>query len=119
MTHGGRSAEAPADSFDSESDAAYLSESKWDIFKRGVRSWWYRHPAHVALDVASPLVGKYARAHPLKLLGAAAVLGAAVVFLKPWRLVSMGGVLLAALKSSDVTGMVLSMMTPEPHDSDI
>ncbi|MDB5965648.1 MAG: hypothetical protein JWQ72_2148, partial [Polaromonas sp.] len=33
--------------------------------------------------------------------------------LKPWRLISLGGLLLAAMKSSDITGVVLSVLTPE------
>ena len=115
--HGSRNAgHADTDASGSE-EVPGANDSRWHVFKRAVVGWWYHHPAHVALDVARPLVGKYAQAHPVKLLGVAAAIGAAAVFLKPWRLISLGGVLLAALKSSDLKGMVFSVLTPGPHDT--
>ena len=116
--HNGRNAEHAADAFDAE-DVTGASSSKWRIFKRGILGWWYHHPASVALDVARPLIGKFAQGHPFQLLGIAAGLGAAAVFFKPWRLISLGGVLLATMKSSDLTGMVLSMFTPGPQPTDL
>lgn len=97
---------------ESGDEAAAAGDSKWRNIKRAIRSWWRNHPAHVALDVASPLVGRYAHEHPFQVLGAAAGIGAATIFLKPWRLVSLGGVLLAAIKSADISGMVLSLLHP-------
>ena len=91
---------------------------KWGAFKRAARTWWHHHPANVALDLATPVVGDYARKHPFKVLGIAAGVGAVAIVLKPWRLVSLGGILLATMKSSDITGMVLSMLTPSPHDTE-
>jgi hypothetical protein len=57
------------------------------------------------------VLGNYAREKPLQLLGIAAVAGAAAVAFKPWRLVSLGSVLLAALKSSEISGALLSMLS--------
>jgi hypothetical protein len=94
------------------------SEGKWRGLKRAARSWWYHHPANVALDVAKPLFGKYTRQHPIRVLGIATAAGAAVVLLRPWRLVSMGSLALAAMKSSDITGLVLSVLTPSPDTSE-
>lgn len=96
-------------------------DGSWRLIQRAVRAWWQHHPANVALDVARPVVAEYAREHPVKLLGIAAGIGAATVLLKPWRLVSLGGVLLATMKSPDLSGIVLSMLSAhsqDSHDSD-
>jgi hypothetical protein len=91
--------------------------STWSMFKRAARSWWKNHPANVAADFAAPVLSGYARKHPFRILGIAAGIGALAVAVKPWRLVSLGGLLLATVKSSDITSMLLSMLTP-PHDPD-
>ena len=89
----------------------------WALIKRALKSWWHHHPASIAMDVAKPLIGRYAQEHPVQLIGIAAGVGAAAVVFKPWRLVSVGGIVLAALKSSDLTGIVLSMLTPSNQSS--
>lgn len=53
--------------------------------QRLLNAWWRRHPMHMAIEIGEPLVQKYARRHPYRLLAIAAALGAAVVVLKPWR----------------------------------
>ncbi len=50
------------------------------------------------LDILKPVVASYAKSDPIKTLGIAAGVGAAIVVFKPWRLISIGG-LLAMLKS--------------------
>jgi hypothetical protein len=50
------------------------------------------------LDILKPVVASYAKSDPVKMLGIAAGLGAAIVVLKPWRLLTLGG-LLAVLKA--------------------
>jgi ElaB/YqjD/DUF883 family membrane-anchored ribosome-binding protein len=50
------------------------------------------------LHVLQPIVESYTKTNPLKTLGIAAGLGAAVVVLKPWRLITLGS-LLAVLKA--------------------
>jgi ElaB/YqjD/DUF883 family membrane-anchored ribosome-binding protein len=45
------------------------------------------------LQVLSPVVSAYAKSNPLATLGIAAGIGAAVVVLKPWRLITLGTVL--------------------------
>ena len=90
--------------------------SRWSTFKNAVLSWWHHHPAHVALDIAQPLIGKYASEQPLKLLGIAAAAGALIMLVRPWRMVTIGGVLLAAVKSSGISSALLSMLYPPPAD---
>lgn len=94
------------------------SGGKWGVFKHAVRAWWQRHPAHVALDVAKPVIGRYAAKKPFTLLAIAAGVGAATVVLRPWRLVSLGGLLLATLKSSELSNVVLSVLYSAPRDSE-
>ena len=60
--------------------------------------------------MAQPVLTRYASEKPLQVIGIAAALGAATVVLKPWRLISVGAVLAATLKSQDMTRLVMSMM---------
>lgn len=48
--------------------------------------------------IFQPVVTDYAKSNPMKTLGIAAGIGAAIVVLKPWRLITIGS-LLAVLKS--------------------
>jgi hypothetical protein len=52
----------------------------------------------------------YAKDQPVKLLGIAAATGAALVVLRPWRLISLTGVALALIKSTQVSGIVQSLI---------
>lgn len=85
---------------------------------RAVRAWWRNHPVSVALDVAKPVVGRYAEAHPFKLLVVAAAVGAAAVVIRPWRLVSVGGLALAAVKSAAVPGVLMSLFSSTQSGAD-
>ncbi len=87
------------------------SASTWDLGRQVVGAWWRNHPAHLAVDLARPVLSTYAEDQPLKLLGISAGLGAAVVLLRPWRLMSLTGVLLAAVKSPHLSGMVNSLLS--------
>ncbi len=103
----------------SEEDLDIRRESggNWALVKRGLKSWWHHHPANLAIDVAKPIIGSYAKKHPVQLIGIAAAVGAAAVVLKPWRLISLGGIALAAMKSSDVTNIVMSMLLQSSQQS--
>ena len=84
--------------------------STWQFFRRAVHVWWHHHPAQLALALTRPALNRYADKRPLRLLGLAAGAGAAVVWIRPWRLVSITGLVLAALKSSEVSTLVLSLL---------
>jgi hypothetical protein len=75
------------------------------------RTWWRYHPAHLALDVATPALQLYARKKPLQVLGIAAGVGAALVLARPWRLISLTTLLIAAVKSSQLSTVVLSALS--------
>jgi hypothetical protein len=79
---------------------------------RAVRTWWRHHPVSMAVDVATPVVGRYAKSHPYKLLAVAAAAGAALVVIRPWRLLSLGGIALAAIKSAAVPSVLMSLFSP-------
>jgi hypothetical protein len=87
------------------------SASTWDLGRQVVAAWWRDHPAHLAVDLARPVLSTYADDQPLKLLGISAGLGAVVVLLRPWRLMSLTGVLLAAVKSPHLSGVVNSLFS--------
>jgi hypothetical protein len=93
------------------------SFGRWGVIKRAIQAWWHHHPMSVAFDLARPAVGHFAEDNPFRLLGIAAGVGAAAVLFRPWRLVSLGGVLLAALKSSELSGALHSVLSGSRQDS--
>ncbi|WP_431095243.1 hypothetical protein [Polaromonas aquatica] len=107
--------EAGAGESEAEDPANFGDGGTWGILKHVVGSWWQHHPVSIAFHLARPAIGKYAEEKPLQLLGLAAAAGAAAVVLKPWRLVSLGGVLVAALKSSELSGALFSMLSSTPQ----
>lgn len=92
---------------DTEIDA---SASTWSLVKQTASSWWHGHPASLALDFARPRMQRFAQEQPLKLLAISAGMGAAAVLLRPWRLISLTGLVFAVLKSSEVTGLASSLL---------
>jgi hypothetical protein len=94
-------------------DAAELPRGRHSLsgISRAAKAWWAHQPAHLAVDFARPVLGRYAERQPLKLLGIAAGVGAAAVLLRPWRLISVGAVLLAAVKSVAVPSVLMSMLS--------
>ena len=82
----------------------------WQIMMQAVRAWWQHHPAHLAVDIGRPFLNKFAQEKPMQLLGIAAGVGAAVVLVKPWRLVSLTGLAVAAFKSTNLSSTLLSML---------
>lgn len=93
------------------------SSSSWDLVKQVGLSWWRAHPANLALDVAKPMMQNYAAERPFRLLGIAAGAGVAVMVLRPWRLISLGGLALALIRSTELTGVVQSFLHGE-RDAD-
>ena len=85
--------------------------------KYAARMWWNQHPASAVADLASPLLNGYARAHPFKLLGISAVAGAALVVVRPWRMISGSALLIAAVKSSGLSNTLLAMLSSLAHQS--
>lgn len=103
---------------DAEGDAGNLEGGTWGILKQALGAWWHHHPVSVAFGLAKPALKHYAEEKPLQLLGIAAAAGAAAVVLRPWRLVSIGSVLLATLKSSELSGALVSMLSSTSPSSE-
>lgn len=91
--------------------------SAFSAMSYAIKTWWRHHPAHAVLDVGRPVFDRYAARRPFHVLGIALALGASAVFLRPWRLISLGGLLLAAFKSASTPGVLLSMLTSRPDHS--
>jgi len=89
----------------------FRGHRRWISMARSMTErWWRRHPAHAMGQLARPVLEHYARKEPAKLMAIAAATGAAIVLLKPWRLLSFTAVLAAVLKTSDVADVVNTLM---------
>ena len=83
----------------------------WQVITEAAMAGWQHHPVHIAVDIGRPFLVKYARDKPMQLLGIAAGIGAGAVLVKPWRLVSLTGLALAAFKSTNLSSTLLSLLT--------
>jgi hypothetical protein len=81
--------------------------------------WWRRHPANAMVQVATPMLARYARKQPAKLMAYAAGTGALLVILRPWRLLSVTALVAAVFKTSDVADMVTTLMHSNTQKSEI
>jgi hypothetical protein len=120
--HERREVEVDADAFDDEPHGASRARRLWNRvdprggraagwFGRGrriVRTWWRQHPASVGLDLARPALSSYAAHKPAQYLGIAMATGAVLMLVRPWRLVSATGVVVALLKSSQLSSLLMS-----------
>lgn len=86
----------------------------WRAVRRATSAWWRSQPACLAVDVVQPVVERYAKANPLKLIGLSAAAGAVLVIAKPWRLISVTGVLIAALRSTQMSSLIASVLSSPP-----
>ena len=75
------------------------------LLRHGASVWWQRHPAYAAMSVAGSALSHVVIRKPYMTLGFAAGVGALVVLIRPWRLVSITGLVIAALKMSDLRGL--------------
>jgi hypothetical protein len=87
-------------------------------FKHAVRTWWRYHPAHMAVDLATPMMRGYARRKPMQLLGISLAAGALLTFARPWKLISIGTLLVAVLKSSQLSHLAMAAMSAADYRKD-
>jgi hypothetical protein len=99
-----------------EAAAATGSGSWFDRIKRAARVYWRHHPARAGVQMATPLLSAYARRHPGAYLGIAAGAGVIFMIVRPWRLISVTGVLLALAKSPQLAGVVMSAMSGSDYE---
>ncbi|HEY0886437.1 MAG TPA: hypothetical protein VGE20_14195 [Ramlibacter sp.] len=74
------------------------------------RSWWRHHPASMGLELVTPALASYAARKPVQYLGIAAAAGAVFMVIRPWRLISVTGLIVAIVKSSQLSSVVMSAM---------
>jgi hypothetical protein len=86
--------------------------------KRAVRTWWHYHPAHMAVDLVSPLMRGYAQRKPLQLLGISLAAGALLTFARPWKVISVGTIVIAVLKSSKLSHLLMAAMSAADYRKD-
>ena len=81
-------------------------------------TWWRHHPAHMAVELSTPALQSFARRHPARLLGIAAIAGATLVLVRPWRVISVTTVVVALLKSSQLSSVLLSALSAADYGRD-
>ena len=72
----------------------------------------------MAVDLATPLMRSYARRKPVQLLGISLAAGAALTFARPWRLISLTTLLVAVLKSSQLSNVFMAAMSAADYRKD-
>lgn len=90
----------------------------FEAVSEAVQGWWRHHPANTALQIARPMLASYARRNPGAYVGTAAVAGAVFLFLRPWKLISVTGIVVALLKSPQVAGMIMSALSTSENPED-
>jgi hypothetical protein len=86
--------------------------------KHAVRTWWRYHPAHMVADLATPLMRNYAQRKPLQLLGISLAAGALLTFARPWKVISVGTILVAVLKSGQLSHLFTAAMSAADYRKD-
>jgi len=86
--------------------------------KRAAVTWWRSHPARLGVQLATPVLSRYAARKPAQFLGIAVAVGALVVVARPWRLVSLTGLIVTLLKSSQLSSVFMSAMSTADFKKD-
>lgn len=88
------------------------SGNRWlDGMSGMARNWWAHHPAQLALEMATPSLQAYMRKRPFQVLALSAGVGALLVVTRPWRLISLTTLVVAIVKSSQLSGVVMSALS--------
>ena len=103
-----------------EPEGAYEApgEGWFGHIRHALGTWWRHHPAHMGVELATPMLSAYARRKPLQFLGISAAVGAVVMVARPWRLISATGIVVALLKSSQLSGLLMSAMSAADFQKD-
>lgn len=87
-------------------DGQGSDESLWAV----LRGWWQDHPASGVLELMAPALQGYARAYPGRTIALAAGAGAALVLLRPWRLLPLTALALTAARSIPVAELLAAWL---------
>lgn len=91
----------------------------WPIAKHMAQTWWEYHPARAILSMGRPFLEDYVERRPWKAVAVAAGVGATLVVVRPWKLLSVGGIVVAAMKSSQVSSIALSLISAAQSSAEI
>jgi len=101
--------------FDAAPAASATSGFEWlAVAQRLGLHWWRRHPLRAAGEVARPLLEQAARERPLTVVATAAAAGGLLVLTRPWRLLTLSATVAALLKTSELAGVITTLMHREP-----
>jgi hypothetical protein len=93
--------------------------SRWFArIKHAAVAWWRSHPARLGVELATPVLSGYAKRKPAQFLGIAAAVGAIVMITRPWRLISITGLVVALLKSSQLSSVIMAAMSTADFKKD-
>lgn len=102
-----------------EDEGPEPGEGWFGHLEHAVRTWWRYHPAHMAVDLAAPLMRSYARRKPWQLVGISFAAGAALTFARPWKLISLTTLAVAVLKSSQLSNLLMAAMSAADYRKDM
>ena len=95
-----------------EEAAGFFSRNRYFRgMSSAARAWWSHHPAQTAVEMATPALRSYMRRRPLQVLALSAGVGALMVVTRPWRLISLTTLVVAIVKSSQLSGVVMSALS--------
>ena len=83
-----------------------------------LRTWWRYHPARLAVDIAEPLLQQYAQRKPMQMMGISFAAGALITFMRPWKLISVTTIIVALLKSSQLSHLFTAAMSAADYRKD-
>jgi hypothetical protein len=83
-----------------------------------LRTWWRYHPARIAVDLAEPLLQQYAQRKPMQMMGISFAAGVLLMFMRPWKLISVTTVVVALLKSSQLSHLFTAAMSAADYRKD-
>jgi hypothetical protein len=89
----------------------FFSGNRWySGISSAAQTWWRHHPAQMAVEMATPALRSYMRRRPFQVLALSAGVGALLVVTRPWRLISLTTLVVAVVKSSQLSGVVMSAL---------
>jgi hypothetical protein len=83
-----------------------------------VRTWWRYHPAHMVVDLATPMMRSYARRKPVQLLAISLGAGALLTLARPWKVISITTLIVALLKSGQMSHLFTAAMSAADYRKD-
>lgn len=101
----------PQDDLRDDGAGGFFSGGGWvGGISSAARAWWSHHPAQMAVEMATPALRSYMRRRPFQVLALSAGVGALLVVTRPWRLISLTTLVVAIVKSSQLSGVVMSAL---------